>query len=112
MYIEPGSHWENGYIESFNGKLRDGLLNGEIFTTLLEARVPIENWRRNYTRISPHSALGYRPPVSEVIMPVYEPKGLTLSAVNKWGLVNSILSGLKYYQIFNTESHKFRLLLG
>ena len=62
LYIEPGSPWENGYIESFNGKLRDELLNLEIFTTLTEARVLIEQWRREYNGIRPHSSLGYRPP--------------------------------------------------
>jgi putative transposase len=69
LFIEPGSPWENGYIESFNGKLRDGLLNGEIFTTLLEAKVLIENWRREYNTIRPHSSLGYKPPAPEAIMP-------------------------------------------
>ena len=65
LYIEPGSPWENGYIESFNGKLRDELLNGEIFYTLTEARVLIEMWRRHYNQIRPHSSLGYRPPAPE-----------------------------------------------
>lgn len=69
LFIEPGSPWENGYIESFNGKLRDELLNGEIFTTLLEAKVLIEDWRQQYNQIRPHSALGYRPPAPEAIMP-------------------------------------------
>ncbi len=64
-YIEPGSPWENGYNESFNGKLRDELLNGEIFDTLLEAKVLIERWRREYNTIRPHSALGYVPPAPE-----------------------------------------------
>lgn len=64
-YIEPGSPWENGYIESFNGRLRDELLNGEIFDTLLEAKVLIERWRCNYNRIRPHSSLHYRPPAPE-----------------------------------------------
>lgn len=63
--IEPGSPWENGYIESFNGKLRDELLNGEIFYTLQEARVLIEMWRRHYNQVRPHSSLGYRPPAPE-----------------------------------------------
>ncbi len=67
LFIEPGSPWENGYIESFNGKLRDELLNGEIFTTLLEAKVLIENWRREYNHIRPHSSLGYRPPAPHAI---------------------------------------------
>ena len=68
-YIEPGSPWENGYCESFNSKLRDELLNGEIFYTLEEARVVIESWRRHYNTMRPHSSLGYRPPAPEVIVP-------------------------------------------
>lgn len=67
LYIEPGSPWENGYIGSFNGKLRDELLNLEIFDTLLEAKVLIERWRQEYNRIRPHSSLGYRPPAPEAI---------------------------------------------
>jgi transposase InsO family protein len=62
LFIEPGSPWENGYVESFNGKLRDELLDREIFYTLLEAKVLIERWRQHYNRIRPHSSLGYRPP--------------------------------------------------
>jgi len=69
LFIEPGSPWENGYIESFNGKLRDELLNGEIFTTLFEAKVLIEDWRQHYNQIRPHSSLGYRPPAPEAIIP-------------------------------------------
>jgi putative transposase len=68
LYIEPGSPWENGYNESFNGKLRDELLNGEIFYTLTEAQVMIERWRQHYNTIRPHSALGYRPPAPEAIL--------------------------------------------
>ena len=67
LYIEPGSPWENGYIESFNGKLRDELLNGEIFYTLLEAKVLVEQWRRHYNRVRPHSSLGYKPPAPEAV---------------------------------------------
>jgi transposase InsO family protein len=70
LFIEPGSPWENGYIESFNGKLRDELLNREVFYTLLEAKVLTENWRREYNRIRPHSSLGYRPPAPEAIEPL------------------------------------------
>lgn len=62
LYIEPGSPWENGYNESFNGKLRDELLNREIFNTLFEAQVLIERWRHHYNHRRPHSSLGYRPP--------------------------------------------------
>ncbi len=69
LYINPGSPWENGYIESFNGKLRDEVLNVEIFDTLLEARVLIERWRREYNHVRPHSSLGYRPPAPEAILP-------------------------------------------
>ncbi len=68
LFIEPGSPWENGYIESFNGKLRDELLDREIFTTLEEAKVLIEQWRREYNQVRPHSALGYRPPAPEAIL--------------------------------------------
>ena len=69
LYIEPGSPWENGYIESFNGKLRDELLNMEIFDTLGEAKVLVERWRRDYNQIRPHSALAYRPPAPEAKLP-------------------------------------------
>ena len=68
LFIERGSPWENGYIESFNGKLRDELLNREIFTTLAEARILIEGWRKGYNQERPHSALNYRPPAPEAIM--------------------------------------------
>jgi transposase InsO family protein len=70
LFIEPGSPWENGYIESFNGKFRDELLNGEIFDTVVEARVIVERWRREYNQKRPHSALGYLPPAPEAILPV------------------------------------------
>ena len=69
LFIEPGSPWENGYVESFNGKLRDELLDREIFFTLAEAKILIERWRREYNTVRPHSALGYRPPAPETIMP-------------------------------------------
>lgn len=72
LLIKPGSPWENGYNESFNGKLRDELLNGEIFITLLEAQVLIERWRKEYNEFRPHSALGYRLPAPEVIKPKAE----------------------------------------
>jgi transposase InsO family protein len=68
LLIEPGSPWENGYVESFNGKLRDELLNGEIFHTPQEARVVIEAWRHEYNRVRPHSALDCRPPAPEVVL--------------------------------------------
>jgi len=70
LFIEPGSPWENGYIESFNGKFRDELLNREIFDTVLEARIITEKWRKEYNTKRPHSSLGYRPPAPEAILPV------------------------------------------
>ena len=69
LFIESGSPWENGYVESFNGKLRDALLDREIFYTLTEAQILIERWRREYNTVRPHSALGYRPPAPEAISP-------------------------------------------
>jgi transposase InsO family protein len=77
LYIEPGSPWENGYIESFNGKLRDELLNGEIFDTLWEAKILIERWRREYNEIRPHQSLGGKPPAPEAIEPRKLVLGLT-----------------------------------
>jgi putative transposase len=70
LFIEPGSPWENGYCESFNGKLRDELLNREIFDTVLEARILTEMWRREYNQIRPHSSLGYKPPAPEATEPL------------------------------------------
>jgi putative transposase len=70
LFIESGSPWENGYIESFNGKMRDELLSREIFTTLQEAKVLIEQWRREYNHVRPHSSLGYQPPAPETILSV------------------------------------------
>lgn len=69
-YIEPGSPWENGYVESFNARLRDELLNGEIFYSLREAKIVIEQWRVHYNTVRPHSALGYRPPAPESLIPM------------------------------------------
>lgn len=68
LYIEPGSPCENGYIESFNGKLKDELLNRELFDTLLEAKILTEKWRKEYNTIRPHSSLGYRPSAPEVYL--------------------------------------------
>jgi transposase InsO family protein len=73
LFIEPGSPWENGYVESFNGKLRDELLNREIFYTLKEAQVLIERWRMHYNQLRPHSALNYQPPAPEAIAPIMIP---------------------------------------
>ena len=81
LFIEPGSPWENGYNESFNGKLRDELLNGEIFYTLTEAQVLIKRWRQHYNTVRPHSSLGYRPPAPEIVIP-----GSPDQAFVQWGL--------------------------
>jgi len=70
-YIERGSPWENGYIESFNARLRDELLNVEIFYTLREAQIVIESWRRHYNAVRPHASLGYRPPAPQVFVPAF-----------------------------------------
>jgi putative transposase len=70
LFIEPGSPLENGYCESFNGKLRDELLNGEIFYSLKEAQIVIEQWRKHYNTIRPHSALDYRPPAPRTFAPL------------------------------------------
>ncbi len=75
LFIQPGSPWENGYNESFHGKLRDELLNREIFYTLQEAQALIEAWRSDYNQIRPHSALGYRPPAPETVEPWIVPDG-------------------------------------
>ncbi len=80
LYIEPGSPWENGYVESFNGKLRDELLDREVFNTLREVQVLVERYRRTYNRVRPHSSLGYRPPAPDTVMlpdPVPVLAGLT-----------------------------------
>ena len=68
LFIERGSPWENGYIESFNGKMRDELLDREVFTNLKEAQVLIEGWRRDYNQLRPHSSLGYQPPAPEAVL--------------------------------------------
>ena len=75
LYIEPGSPWENGYCESFNGKLRDEFLNGEIFYSLKEAQILTERWRVEYNTERPHSALGYRPPAPQAILPKQQGHG-------------------------------------
>ncbi|MCK2056131.1 IS3 family transposase [Methylobacterium sp. 37f] len=81
-YITPDSPWENGYVESFNARLRDELLNGEIFYTLKEAQIVIESWRRHYNGVRPHASLGYRPPAPEVFVPAFSawPAALTRPA--------------------------------
>ncbi len=79
LYIEPGSPWENGYCESFNGKLRDECLNGEIFYSLKEAQIVIERWRVEYNTERPHSALGYRPPAPAAYSPLVPPNPISQS---------------------------------
>jgi transposase InsO family protein len=87
-FIEPGSPWENGYCESFNSKLRDELLNPELFDTLLEARVLVERWRRYYNELRPHSALGYRPPAPAAWMIGDQRPGFPL-----WGPTGEMTEG-------------------
>ena len=80
----PGSPWETGYVESFNGKLRDELLDREIFYTLTEATILIERWRRQYNTVRPHTALGYLPPAPEAVRPA-PLSGFTMSpALSNW----------------------------
>jgi hypothetical protein len=113
-YITPGSPWENGYVESFNARLRDELLNGEIFCSLREAQIIIEQWRRHYNQERPHSSLGYKPPAPEVIVlsPPALPSPLVRAAptaplpleipaasnshsdwTTHWGLINAFCHG-------------------
>ena len=92
LYIEPGSPWENGYNESFNGKLRDELLNGEIFYTLKEAQILIERWRQEYNTIRPHSSLGYRPPAPEVIRVMPRDPGSAKLCQDPWLDLNQTLT--------------------
>ncbi len=84
LCIEPGSPWENGYNESFNGKLRDELLNGEVLYTLKEAQVLIERWRREYNTVRPHSALGYRPPAPEAVAVIPRGPGYAQFRQDPW----------------------------
>ena len=91
LYIEPGSPWENGFCESFNGKLRDECLNGEIFYSLREAQVVIEKWRIHYNTKRPHSSLGYRPPVPLTIAPKPPP--------SRRSLKHAIVSHCVWYKI-------------
>ena len=81
LFIEPGSPWENGYIESFNGKLRDELLDREVFTTLREAKILVEQWRREYNEFRPHSAKAYQPPTPVATQPASIPGTLTFKVV-------------------------------
>ena len=76
LYIEPGSPWENGYNESFNGKFRDELLNRELFYSLAEAQYLVESWRQHFNHVRPHSSLGYRPPAPLAALPLQPPNAL------------------------------------
>ena len=78
-YIAPGSPWENGFIESFNARLRDELLDGEIFYTLAEAKIVVESWRRHFNTVRPHGSLGYKPPAPEVFVPAMTARAAALS---------------------------------
>ena len=85
LFIEPGSPWENGYNESFNGKLRDEVLNREVFYTLKEAKVVIEKWRQEYNTIRPHSGLKYRPPAPEAVLPLSFQASRLIRSSWEWG---------------------------
>lgn len=87
-YIEPGSPWENGYNESFNGKLRDELLDRELFDTLHEAQVLIERWRVHYNTKRPHSSLGYRAPAPQTILP--KPCGMPYATHQPYHMANAL----------------------
>lgn len=84
LYIEPGSPWENGYCESFNGRMRDEFLNGEIFYSLKEAKVLVERWRREYNNFRPHSSLGYKTPAPFTVLPSYEKENVLRIAHKDW----------------------------
>ena len=86
LFVEPGSPWENGYNESFNGKLRDELLDWEIFYTLREAQLLIEGWRKDYNTVRRHSALGYRPPAPQAIAPWMVQTGWTITPGLTYGV--------------------------
>jgi hypothetical protein len=97
-YIAPGSPWENGYFESFNARLRDELLNGEIFYTLKEARIVIEGWRRHYNPVRPHSSLGSRAPAPETTTRPWPPSGsatLRLRVSVEFASVDASHAGLR-----------------
>lgn len=100
LFIEPGSPWENGYIESFNGKLRDELLNGEIFYTLQKAKILIEKWRRECNQVRPHSALGYKPPAPRAV--VISPLSASLLQVGAQTLTQKVVQrmGAGHYEQF------------
>ena len=98
-YITPGSPWENGFIESFNARLRDELLNGEIFYTLREAQIVIESWRRRYNMVRPHASIGYRAPAPEVFVPPSE----TVVGTLKAPLKKCVLKRAVYFDGLNLE---------
>lgn len=86
-FIEPGSPWENGFCENFNSKLRDELLNGERFYSLVKARIVIKSWRQHYNTLRPHSSLGYKPPAPHVVL---WPEAPAISAVAAKPTMHSI----------------------
>ena len=91
-FIEPGSPWENGYVESFNGKLRDECLNGEVFETLLVAQLLIKRWRHESNTFRPHSSLGYRLPAPEARMFTPDPEKSHRIGVQHRGLVTGTIA--------------------
>jgi hypothetical protein len=118
LYIAPGSPWENGYNESFNGKLRDEPLNRELFYSLAEARYLIECWRRHYNQIRPHSSLGYRPPAPAAILPLPAPQLSLRCWTASWGqaTLSRLCAGWKtqpsfpFVRFIQTERRRKRVL--
>jgi hypothetical protein len=108
-YIEPGSPWENSYCESFNGKLRDELLNGKILYTLKEAQIMIEIWRQHYNKVRPHSSLGCRPPVPEALVwpetPVAQTSALKLTFLSDHSMGVGQLAGAQNDEFFPSVRH-------
>lgn len=102
-YITPGSPWENGFIESFNARLRDELLDGEIFYSFAEAKIIIESWRRHYNTVRPHGSLGYKPPAPEVFAPAFaarsasqpRPASSTALAPNRSAAARSLIPSIR-----------------
>ena len=121
LFIEPGSPWENGYVESFNGKLRDELLNGEIFYTLREAKVLIERWRQHYNQVRPHSSLGHCSLVPHTLPVALVPRRFaprndaacsSWSMPVDWNIVGGTNEGKVIVQIHPTRESTIRQVVG
>jgi hypothetical protein len=112
LFIAPGSPWENGYIESLNGKMRDELLNHEIFFTLEEAKTLIARWREEYNHFRPHSALGYRPPAPQAWLLAQQPviaPGLTYQLVQSLGAGQESVAAYRIWEQVDCDDRYFGL---